>query len=194
MSLNTVQQYITKWLKGDDLAYRRIFDYYYPKLFPICFRSVKQREDCEEMVMNVFLNIWNYRGNLLKVDHFESYLYKTLRNQISDFSRRNVLAMEDINTVAVEKLGSIDHPELSFKELELIYKLAVDRLPEKRREVFLMSRELGLSHLQIAKDKGISVNTVNNHIKSAMKIIRNDMGEYAEALPLITIIASSILS
>lgn len=193
MSISIVQQDVTRWLNGDDTAYRFIFDYYYPKLFPICFRSVKQHEDCEEMVMNVFLNIWQHRKQLRKVENFEGYLYKMLRNQISDFNRKNVLATEDIATFSFQELGSIDHPELSFKELERIYREAIAKLPEKRREVFLMSRELGLSQQQIAADKGITVNTVNNHIKSAMKIIRNDMGEYSEAIPLIALMASSIL-
>ena len=168
-----------------DDAYRHIFDYYYPKLFPVCLKSVKQREDSEEMVMNVFLNIWQHRTKLLQVDSFEGYIFAILRNQVADFSRKNILATEDIDTFPLEQLGSVNHPGLSFKELEQIYTVALNKLPEKRREVFLMSREQGLSHLAIANQSNISVNTVSNHIKSAMKIIRNDMGEYAEVLPLL---------
>jgi RNA polymerase sigma-70 factor (family 1) len=193
MAIKKIDQLVDAWLSGNDEVYQHIFDHYYPKLFPVCLKSVKQREDSEEMVMNVFLNIWQHRKKLLQVESFERYIFTVLRNQMSDFSRKNILATEDINTLPLEQLGSVNHPELSFKELERIYNEAINRLPEKRREVFLMSREQGLSHQAIAEQSNISVNTVNNHIKSAMKIIRNDMGEYSEALPLIIIMASAIL-
>lgn len=193
MSATTIQQYITRWLKGDDTAYRHIFDYYYPRLFPACYRSIRQREDCEEMVLNVFMNIWKHRAQLLQVVDFEKYIFRSLRNQIADFHRRNILLTEDIETCAPEKLGSINHPELSFKELEGIYLNALDKLTEKQREVFLMSRKQGLSQKEIALHHNISVNTVNNHIKAALKLIRNDLGEYSEALPVIILITATSL-
>lgn len=194
MSLKPINKQIADWLGGDDSVYKEIFSYYYPKLFPACLKSIKQREDSEEMVMNIFLNIWQHRKKLVLVEEFERYIFTILRNQVADYHRKNILATEDIETVPLEQLGSIDHPELSFKELQRIYQEAIDRLPEKRRDVFLMSREQGMSHQQIADHNDISVNTVNNHIKSAMKIIRNDMGDYAEALPLIMLIASTTIS
>lgn len=193
MSGKSIQQDIVSWLEGDEQAYRTIFNYFYPKLLGICLRSVKQREDAEEMVMNVFLNIWRHREQVLKINSFEGYVFAALRNQITDFNRKNVLPTEDIDLLPLEKLGSIDHPELSLKELELFYQNAVDKLPGKRREVFLMSREQGLSHQQIADQNDITVNTVNNHIKSAMKIIRDDLRHYSEALLLIIIAALSNL-
>ena len=76
-----------------------------------------------------------------------------------------------------------------IKEIEQTYQQAVLRLPEKQRAVFLMSREDGLSQKQIAESHKISVNTVNNHIKAALKNIRKDMGHFSEALPLITILS-----
>lgn len=193
MSATTIQQYITQWLEGDDTVYRHIFDYYYPRLFPACYRSIRQREDCEEMVLNVFVNIWRHRAQLLQVADFEKYIFRSLRNQMADFQRRNILQTEDIDTCAPEKLGVINHPELSFKELESIYLNALDKLTEKQREVFLMSRKQGLSQKEIARQHNISVNTVNNHIKAAMKLIRNDLGEYSEALPVIILITTTCL-
>ncbi|EHQ25468.1 RNA polymerase sigma-70 factor [Mucilaginibacter paludis] len=194
MTVNTVQQDITSWLSGDDAAYRRVFDYFYNKLYQTCYKATKAREDSEEMVMNVFLNIWQHRAELAHIDDFEKYLFRSTRNQIADFQRKNILQTQDIDTLPLEQLGSADHPELTFKELEQVYHLALNRLPEKQREVFLMSREQGLSQKQIAEKKNISPSTVNNHITSAMKIIRNDMGEYSEALPLILLVTAYSIS
>lgn len=190
MGVNTVQQDITSWLSGDDAAYRRIFDYFYHKLYQTCYKATKAREDSEEMVMNVFLNIWQHRAELAQVDDFEKYLFRSARNQIGDFQRKNILQTLDIDTLPVEHLGSIDHPELNFKDLEQIYLNALNKLSETKREIFLMSREQGLSQKQISEKKNISTSTVNNHITAALKIIRDDMGEYSEALPLILLLAS----
>lgn len=191
MSAPGIQQYITQWLKGDDSVYRLIFDHYYPRLFSACYKTIRQREDCEEMVLNVFVNIWKHRAQLVQVADFEKYIFRSLRNQIVDFQRRSILVTENIETCAPEKLGTINHPELSFKELERIYLNALDKLTDKQRAVFLMSRKDGLSQKEIARQNNISVNTVNNHIKAATKLIRNDLGEYSEALPVIIAIAAT---
>jgi RNA polymerase sigma-70 factor (family 1) len=193
MPANTIQEHITQWLAGDDIAYRQIFDHYYPKFLSACFRSIRHREDCEEIVLNVFLNIWQRRAQLTQVGNFEKYLFRSLSNQVTDFHRKKVLQTEDIQTLPLAKLGSTGQPELSFKELERLYQDALNRLPEKQRIVFLMSREEGLSQKQIAEQNSISVNTVNNHIKSAMKSLRKDLGEYSEALPVIILLGSSAL-
>lgn len=193
MAVNTVQQDITSWLNGDDAAYRRIFDYFYNKLYQTCYKATRAREDSEEMVMNVFLNIWQHKAELARVDDFERYLLRSARNQIADFQRKNILQTLDIDNLPVEYLGSIDHPELNFKDLEQIYRNALDKLSETKREIFLMSREQGLSQKQIAAKKNISTSTVNNHISAALKIIRDDMGEYSEALPLILLLAGQAI-
>lgn len=186
-----IQQHITQWLQGDDLAYRLIFDHYYPRFFAACHKSVRQREDCEEIVLNVFLNIWHRKEQLLQVEDFEKYVFRSLTNQIIDFQRKNIFRTEDLEMQPLAKLGIANHPELSFKELERIYLTALNKLPEKQRTVFLMSREQGLSHKQIAAQNNISINTVNNHIKSTMKTMRKELGDYSGALPLVMLVTSS---
>jgi RNA polymerase sigma-70 factor (family 1) len=192
MPQEAIQQYITDWVNGDDMAFRHIFNHYYPRLVPVSLKWVKQREDSEELVMNVFLNIWQFRQRLEHVDNFEKYIFKILRNQAADLMRKNIWSFEQLDKSALEQLSIPEGGELSFRQMERIYQMAIDRLPEKRREVFLMSREQGMSHQEIADRNNISVNTVNNHIKAAMKIIRNDMGEYADALPLLLLVATAV--
>lgn len=185
MTKQAVNQHIKKWLDGDDRSYRMIFDYYYPKLFPISLKSVRQREENEELVMNVFISIWQNREQVRKAADFESYIFAIFRNQMVDHQRKKVLATEDIEQVPLTLLGTADHPELNFKELQQLYQKALGNLPPKQREVFLMSREQGLTQKEIAERQRISVNTVNNHIKAANQSIRDDLGSYAGALQII---------
>lgn len=189
MDEKSIKQHIAQWLKGNDQAYRKLFDYYYPRLFSACHRSLKQREDCEELVLNVFLKLWQSRNHFAQAQNFENYLFGILRNQMADFLRRQILLTENIDTQPIEKLGIASPSEADIKEIEKIYQRAVLRLPEKQRTVFLMSREDGLSQKLIAERTNISVNTVNNHIKAALKSIRKDMGQFSEVLPLILAIS-----
>jgi RNA polymerase sigma-70 factor (ECF subfamily) len=193
MAIKKIDELVDAWLNGDDAAYHHIFNHFYHKLYQTCYKATKASEDSEEMVMNVFLNIWQHRAELVQVDDFERYLLRSARNQIGDFQRKNILQTLDIDTLPLEHLGTTDHPELRFKELEQVYRNALNKLSDKKREIFLMSREQGLSQKQIAQKKNISASTVNNQITAALKIIRDDMGEYSEALPLILLIASSTL-
>lgn len=191
ISENTMQEHLAQWLNGNEKAYRHLFDHYYPKLFSVCYRTIRQREDCEELVLTVFLKLWQHQDRLLQTACFEKYLFGILRNQMADFFRKRLLQTETIETQPLQLLGITNQPDPSLKELEKRYREALLKLPEKQRIVFLMSREEGLPQKQIAMLNNISINTVNNHIKSAMKSIRRDLGEFSEVLPAIVIISSS---
>jgi len=173
---------ITKWLEGNDASYRYIFDFFYPKLFQACLQMTQRREDSEELVMNVFFRIWQHRQSLQEVEDFERYLFRVLRNQISDYHRKNILATQPLEGLDLEKLGAVSHPEIGFKELLRIYQEAIAQLPLKQREVFLMSREEGLSQKEIAEKNNIALSTVNNHITTAVRVIRHNLGEYADIM------------
>lgn len=175
-----VQAHIKAWIDGDDRSFRRIFDHYYPRLCTAAVKMTGSSAESEELVMNVFLNTWKYKHNLHTVQDFSGYLFGILKNQVIAAARTKVFT-EDITT---ENAGISLPAELSFKELETRYRLAVNRLPEKCREVFLLSRDQGLSHQQIAQQHNISINTVNNHIKAALKLIREDLRDYQYVLPL----------
>ena len=155
---NNINEHITEWFKGNDAAFRCIFDHYFDRLYNTCYKTIKIHEDSEEIVMNVFLNIWRYRSKVIHIEDFDKYLFRSLYNQIADFHRKHILKTQDIDVLPLERLGSTKQPELlDFKDLQQIYLRALDKLPEKKREIFLMSREQGLSQKQIADIKKISV-------------------------------------
>lgn len=182
---------IGNWLEGDDIVFKKIFEYYYPRLIPVCLKSIKQFEDAEEIVLNVLMDIWLQRQKVAEVNDFEGYIFTVLRNQVASFMRRNVLETENIDNIPISQLGMSEQPEITFKELQQLYLDSINQLPQKRKEIFLMSREQGLSHQEIAERQHISVHTVSNHITSAMKVLRNDLGAYADTLSLIIILTST---
>lgn len=191
MLKDQVKTEIENWINGDDSAYRRVFDGLYPKLYSLCLKAVRQSEDSEEIVMNVFFNIWQRRSTLHQVDNFMAYFIQSLRNQIGGYKRKKVLLTQELDTVPLEALGYEQHPEMVLKELESRYRAALNKLTEKQRELFILSREEGLSQKEIAERQNLSPNTVNNHITAALKVMRQDMGSFSEALPLLILLISS---
>jgi RNA polymerase sigma-70 factor, ECF subfamily len=181
---------IKAWIDGNDRSFRNIFDHYYPRLFSAALKMTGNSTETEELVMNVFMNIWKYRHNVHTVHDFSGYLFGILKNEVIAAARSRVLATEDISNIPVESAGFTLLSELSFKELQARYKAAIDRLPEKRRAVFLLSREQGLSQQQIAIQHNISINTVNNHIKAALKLIREDLRDYQYLLLFVFLLYS----
>lgn len=144
--------------------------------------------EAEELVMNVFMNIWKYKQQVHTVHDFPGYLFGILRNQVTAAARNKIKAAQDIAALPAENAGYTFPSELSFKELESRYRAAVSKLPLKRRAVFLLSRDHGLSHQEIALEHNISINTVNNHIKAALKLIREDLRDYQYLLPFIMLL------
>lgn len=181
------QTEIQKWLHGDDAGFRHIFDAYYPKLSLVALNLLKNKEDGEEMVMDVFYKVWKKRYALEHVENFETYLIQSLRNHIVDRKRKKVLLMQELEAIPLETLGSTEQTEGEFKELLEIYEQALSKLTGKQREIYLMSRELGMSQKQIAASLAISQHTVNNHISTSSKILKNEMGEYYKALSILCI-------
>jgi len=185
-----IGQYLADWVSGDERAFKKVFDFYLPRLVTFSFKSLKNLEDAEELSLNVMLNIWKYKSNVHAIVDFEDYLFGMLRNQIARHYRKKLLVTEDMDMIPLHNLGSVDHPEFSLKELQIRYTAALNQLPEKQREIFVLSREQGMSQKQIAHEKGLSVNTVNNQITTSLKFMRKQFIDYPEALSILVIMGS----
>lgn len=129
-------------------------------------RLVNDADDAEDIVEESFLRVWETLEEGLKVDSFSAFMYRTVRNKCISFlrSQREFVGTEEIREVDEE---TIDTSERDAK----IWK-AIDKLPEKCREIFLMSKRDGLSNEEIASELGISISTVKNQISKALGRLR----------------------
>jgi RNA polymerase sigma-70 factor (ECF subfamily) len=193
MAKQDIKDYIQQWLAGDEFVFGQVLDFYYPKLLASSLKIVPVREDAEELVMNALLKIWQYRHRLSEVRQFDDYLFGILRQEVVRLSRKQVLIIENIDHFALNELGTVEHPELIFKEFLSRYHAALDKLSPKQREVFLSLREHDMSRKEIAEKTGLSVHTVNSHMNTALKILRQEMKEYPEVLVGILISSSLYL-
>ncbi|TKC06653.1 sigma-70 family RNA polymerase sigma factor [Pedobacter polaris] len=182
MAKKEISVFIQQWLAGDEPSFGEILEFYYPRLLASSLRMVPIREDAEELVMNAMLKIWQYRHRMSEVRQFDNYLFGILRQQVVTLSRKRVMLIQNIEELPLADLGTVAHPEFALAEVLSRYRAALDKLSPKQREVFLALREHDQSRKETAERTGMSIHTVNSHMNTALKILRQEMKEYPEAL------------
>ncbi len=167
-------------LEDDRAAFAEIYNRYWDKLINSAYQRLKSRESAEELVQDFFVSFFVRRQEIKLQSTLEAYLRTALRNQV--FRVYHAQQAHDANLAKLMSAGQIDPsmPDelLEAKELkEKIYK-AADLLPDKCREVFILSRFEQLSHQDIAVKLNISVSTVKKHITKALGILRNEVKDH----------------
>ena len=126
----------------------------------------------EDVVQECFATLWEKLEAGLAVANRRAYLYMTVRNRCLDQLRRKGMQTEALKPY--DTYGIIDDDDAQERsQIEARLWTAIDSLPEKCREVFLMSKRDGLKYEEIATELGISENTVRNQISKALKVLKD---------------------
>lgn len=166
---------------GDEKALEAIFRAHYPGLVAFVRRYVKSTEIAEELVQDLFLKLWARRGSLGAIDSVKTYLFRAARNTALNHLRRRKLEhewLEKEGGALSEEQGQEGDEPVTESELATAVRVAVDRLPPRCREVFMLSRDGGLTYGEIAKSLGISIKTVETQMGRALKALRESLKTY----------------
>lgn len=167
-----------KQLANDDKnALEKLFNYYYPRLYSFSKTLLKLDEGIEDILQEVFLRIYQNRKNIKSTETFQSYIFTITRNLLLNELRSRLnehKAKEKIyrESVAREYLLS---EKIEFLELQEKLEQIIETLPDRRREIYLLSRKEGLSHKEIAVKLDISEKTVEYHITQSLSEIKRKM-------------------
>ncbi len=171
--------------RGDEKAFEMVFRTYYGPLCAFAGSILQNEETAEEVVQDFFVKLWEGRTRLLVRTSLKSYLFQSVKNQAL-----NVIKHEKIKLRHAQRL--VDEAEKSdFSDLfvepglrEAIEK-SIDELPEKRREIFRLSREEGLKYREIAEKLNLSIKTVETQMGLAIKYLRDKLKHYNSFLFLL---------
>jgi RNA polymerase sigma-70 factor, ECF subfamily len=169
------QQLLT-WLKdrGDAKAFEEIYRRYFDQIFRFVFKVMQDREIAEDIVQNIFMDIWKNRKSL-HIQLLSPYLYGAARNQIAKEIRRNKWTHEQVCLIENHFSEASTENYLNEQDTKSLIDKAIFGLPKKCRLVFELSRFGHLSNKEIANKMGLSVFTVENHIKKALLHLRQSI-------------------
>jgi RNA polymerase sigma-70 factor (ECF subfamily) len=178
------QEYWQLISQGDKIAFEKAFRAFYAALCNYALSLVKDKDESEEVVQNVFFNIWNKRTALQVSGSLKSYLYRSVHNECLNKIKHVKMKTTYAEDYRKNASGSFDNAadHLHAKELGQKINTAIDSLPEQCGNVFKLSRFENLKYNEIAQHLNISIKTVENHMGKALKILREQLKDY---LPLI---------
>jgi RNA polymerase sigma-70 factor (ECF subfamily) len=170
---------ILSQLRNDDVkAFDRLFHIYSRRLYRFAFSLLKNREDSEGIVQEVFLRVWNKRAGIDSTKSFKSYLFTISYHLIMDQLR--LRSKERSYLTHLEKFFNVEElaleQEADYNLLKSQINEVVEELPEKRKQIYRLSREEGLSHREISEKLNISVKTIENQITLALKHLKHRLG------------------
>ncbi|WP_299555298.1 RNA polymerase sigma-70 factor [Seonamhaeicola sp.] len=175
---------LIKALKNEDPdAYSFLLRNYHHKLCVYAFSLTNDNDFAEDVVQNVFINIWRRRSNLKDDFSLKNYLYKSVYNEYIDQHRKqkSILSIEKKYIDGLSMVVESEDESYLNKLIEIV-KREIENLPPRCKETFLLSRKEGLTNIEIAEYLNISVKGVEFHLSKAFKILRNSAQEKVQTI------------
>jgi len=200
-SLNQVSTYNEKILlsqiaRGDEKAFRTIFDMYYNTIYNQALFLTKDPGLAEDTVQDIFIKIWEQRNSIGKIDNLGAYINILTRNHILNYFRKIAYQEEFIRqTLAAKEERELDtHDPILLNDLEETIERAFSKLSSQQKRVFELSRSEGLKHGEIAIRLNISKETVKKHISLALRLLKTQLVAYKHFFLFIFLLSASGLS
>lgn len=179
-NLEKINNLIALISDDDTDAFETIFNLYHSRVYAFAQSLLNSSQDAEEIVQNVFLALWNQRKNLNISGSFTSYIFSIARHMVYEHIRQkiNKEAFSEYYLEHNVEYSFITEEEVAYNELESKIQQCIDLLPERRREIFVLSRIEKLTYKEIAERLNISENTVDTQIRHALNSLRHQLTEY----------------
>jgi RNA polymerase sigma-70 factor, ECF subfamily len=163
---------------GDRSAMDELLQTYWAPLVSYAQQIVRSRDTAEDVVQEVALRIWERRNEWTPTDRLQAFLYRTTRNEALNQRRGRRTRDRILGSLPLLRRTGPSPEEISRdSDLSRSVRRAIDSLPPRRREIFILARFHGQSHREIAEILDISPQTVSNQMSSALSQLRGDLRE-----------------
>lgn len=176
--------------QGDESAFDVIYEQNWRKVYSYIEPLVKSSETTEEIVADIFVNLWQSKERLKDIESLGAFLRTVARNKALDFIKvtarqkaREYLFRAEI----VLRSPVTPHEKLLSKEMIKIFRNAVEQLSPQRRKIFLMHREEGLSYNEIAEKLQISPTTAKKTVFDALDSIKRFLRNHYNQLEILVL-------
>ena len=170
------EKYLFEEIKaGNKSAFENIFRLYYQDLCRFALRLSCSEPDAEEIVQDLFFKLWQNHKTMICPDSVKAYLFTATRNSVYNKIKHEKIKSSYIQDQNVDEYDLDSSELIENQELNLRIESAINELPEKRREVFVLSKIDGLKYKEIAEKLNISIKTVENQMGEALKFLRDKL-------------------
>jgi RNA polymerase sigma-70 factor (ECF subfamily) len=169
-------------IKADNMfAFDALYKKYSKRLYKFGYSILKSQEEAENLIQDVYLNLWENRYKVEKDSSIKSYLFTIAYNSAITIIRKKARESEFVEYLKTLQEISEEPVNMAFEYNELTNKLEeiIKALPQRQKEVYLLHRVEGLKYNEIAERLNISMNTIENHMSRALKTIRKKLGNYS---------------
>jgi len=163
---------------GNERAFSLIYERYWDKVYVIARNRLGNKPEAEEVVQDIFCNLWRRRESLILTKAFDNYFAVAVKFEVINRLAKNARATAYERQLGVD-LSEVDESTLqliNYNELQKQFQLTVSALPEKCQLVFKLQHDRGFTQQQIADELNISTKTVEAHLSKARKTLRGAFG------------------
>lgn len=171
---------IIKNLKeGDVLSFDKIFNKYNKKVYYFALSYLKNKEDAEDVVQEVFMNLWKYRDQINEYYVFSKYLFKITYNATCKKFRKQASDKKQLEEVLQNFIfeDNSTNLDIEYNNLFETANLLIEKLPSRQKNIFLLSIKEQMTNEQIAKQLNISKKTVENYLARAKTSLKNSLSD-----------------
>ncbi|MEZ5102897.1 MAG: RNA polymerase sigma-70 factor [Draconibacterium sp.] len=160
--------------KDDKKAFQELFERYAPRIYNFSLSYLKDKNDTEELVQNVFLKIWEKRDLLNASQNIKAFIFKIAVNTIYDFIRRKNIESAFLDYARLNYTTNENYTwhSVIFEEMQQNLNALLAQMPEQQQKIFRLSKLEGFSNDEIAKKMNLSKRTVENHLYRALTFLK----------------------
>ena len=170
---------INKLKEGDVLSFDHIFSKYNKKVYYFALSYLKNKEEAEDVVQEVFMNLWKCRDQINEYYVFSRYLFKITYNATCKRFRKHASDKKQLEEVLKNIIpeDNSTNLEIEYNNLLETANLLIEKLPSRQKEIFLLSTKELLTNEQIAQQLNISKKTVDNYLTMAKTFLRKSISD-----------------
>lgn len=178
MNLNDDQSLYLQLKEGNEQAFKALFEKYYASMCHYACQFLKDADMAEETVQELFVRLWEKRTSLSIDASVSNYLFRSVHNHCLNQLQHQKIRKQYASHVMETSRQEVDWQPF-YMEVELMERIekCINSLPEKRQQIFRLSREKGLKYQEIADQLNISVKTVEAQMGLALKYLRDELKE-----------------
>ncbi len=182
MNLNEEKKLVDEIRRGNEAAFEKIFRRYYRALCLFSTKILGDDETAEEVVQDFFVKLWERREGFMVETSVKNYLFRSVKNLSINVIKHEQIKLKHAQQVMADAEVNDFKDHFMEVDLERAIEKSIEELPEKRREIFRLSREEGLKYREIAERMNISIKTVEAQMGLAIKTLRDKLRKYSTFL------------